>query len=263
MSIKTNKTNTKRLTHKASERIGPALPPETSNESELYQRVDAVLDDWRTWAKEAAYSGLLTLLQFLAVVVWVLEARKGDELSEKEKRLSVAHWGLAIDRGMEQKILVPLHGVSLLPVPEAHQSKWVLSIGQLTDLMERLPWAFDLKWALGEFGSAIGRESEEIATWQEAAALHKKEKGENPKGGHKSKWTHAKLKPISDAIARGVNISVIATAAGIAHQTLGGVLRTYEADPHKYGKPVHSQIQVSASKDKSISLDDWPPRKSA
>lgn len=263
MNDKTNKTNTKRLTHKASERIGPALLPETNNATELYQRVDAVFDDWRTWAKEAAYSKLLTPLQFLAVVVWVLEARKGDELSEDEKRLSVAHWGLAIDRGMEQKILVPLHGVSLLPVPEAHQSKWVLSIGQLTDLMERLPWAFDLKWALGEFGSAIGREAEDIATWQEAAALHKKERGETPKGGKKPKWTHAKLKPISNAIASGVNITVIATAAGISRQSLDGVLKAYEADPNKYGKPDHSQIQVSTSKDKSFSLGDWPPRKSA
>lgn len=222
-------------------------------DQEMYQRVVAVLDDWRAWAKDAAYSRLLTPLQFLAVVVWVLQARKGDELTEEETRLAVAHWGLVLDRGIEDKTLRPLHGVTLLPVPEASASDWVLSAGQLIGHMERLPWAFDLHWALDEFLKCSGAQAVELSTWEEAADLHRSESAD----GKKAKWTHTKLKPISAAVLNGVRLADIAKKAGISRAALDEALKKYRVDPERYGKPTTTHIQTTPTMGGLLLADAW------
>ncbi len=258
------KTTTTRGASKASERP-PTAPMDQGKDREqtgyeFHHRVEAVLENWRSWAKGVAFSGLMTPLQFFAVVVWVLESHKGDELPEDQLKTALSHWKLVIDRGIEQKILIPLHGVSLLPVPEAKQSKWVLSVGQLIDLMEHLPWAFDLRWALENFSKEEDENAEEFKTWQEAADMHKRQS----EGGKKPEWTHAKLKPICAAIEQKVKLSLIAGRAGITRQTLAGVVENYKANPEKYGKPNREQIQAATPTRSGAALfESWPPKKSA
>jgi hypothetical protein len=260
----TIKTTTTRRASKASERP-PTAPMAQGQDREqtgddLHHRVEAVLENWRSWAKGVAFSGLMTPLQFFAVVLWVLESHKGDELPEDQLKTALSHWGRVIDRGIEQKILRPLHGVSLLPVPEANQSDWVLSVGQLTDLMEHLPWAFDLRWALENFSKGADENAEEIKTWQEAAELHKSQS----EGGKKPEWTTAKLKPICEAVESGVKPSLIANKAGITRQALDGALKKHKANPKGHDKPNRGQIQAATSTRSGAALHEyWPPTKSA
>lgn len=260
----TIKTTTTRQASKASERP-PMAPMDQCKDSkktgdEFHHRVEAVLENWRSWAKGVAFSGLMTPLQFFAVVLWVLESHKGDELPEDQLKTALSHWKRFIDRGIKEEILIPLHGVSLLPVPEANESKWVLSVGQLIDLMEHLPWAFDLRWALESFSKGADENAEEVKTWQEAAELHKSQS----EGGKKPEWTHAKLKPIFTAIEHGVKPSVIANTAGITRQALEGVLKKHKANPNGYDKPSREQIQAATSTRSGAALYEyWPPTKSA
>ena len=258
------KTSTTRQASKASERP-PTAPMDHGKDhkptdDEHHHRVKAVLENWRSWAKGVAFSGLMTPMQFFAVVLWVLESHKGDELPEDQLKTALSHWKLVIDRGIEQKILIPLHGVSLLPVPDTNQSEWVLSLGQLTDLMEHLPWAFDLRWAIENFTKGADEQAKEIKTWQEAADLHKSQSED----GKKPRWTHEKLKPISAVVRQGEKLTVIAKRAGISRQSLEDVLRNYEANPEKYGKPNLEQVQAAPVRSGSTLLQGvWNSKKSA
>ncbi|PUE06154.1 hypothetical protein [Limnohabitans sp. WS1] len=260
----TIKTTTTRQASKASERP-PTAPMDQCKDSkktgdEFHHRVEAVLENWRSWAKGVAFSGLMTPLQFFAVVLWVLESHKGDELPEDQLKTALSHWKRVIDRGINEAILIPLHGVSLLPVPEANQSEWVLSVGQLTDLMEHLPWAFDLRWALENFSKGADENAEEIKTWQEAAELHKSQS----EGGKKPEWTHAKLKPICEAVESGVKPTLIAKKAGITRQALEGALKKYKANPNGHDKPDLGQIQAATSARGGAALQDhWTNVKAA
>jgi hypothetical protein len=258
------KTTTTRLASKASEHP-PTAPMDQGKDreqtgDEFHHRVEAVLENWRSWAKGVAFSGLMTPLQFFAVVLWVLESHKGDELPEDQLKTALSHWKRVIDRGIKEEILIPLHGVSLLPVPEANESKWVLSVGQLIDLMEHLPWAFDLRWALESFSKEADENAEEIQTWQEAAELHKSQS----EGGKKPEWTQAKLKPICEAVESGVKPGLIANKAGITRQALEGALKKQKTNPNGHDKPNRGQIQAATSTRSGAALHDhWKPTKAA
>jgi hypothetical protein len=228
---------------------------EKIDEAEIDAAVKAVndrLENWTLWAKSAAYTRVLRPSEFLAVVVWVLELRKGSDLSESEMRDAVSHWKYVIFRGFEEKILVRLHGASLLPVPDAGGSDWVLSVSQLNDLMGRLPWAFDVAWALDEFRQSADALSDQLRTWKDAADLHKRES----EGGKKPGWTHAKLSLIAAAINEGVKVDAIAKRAGITRQTLDEAIDRYKKNPQKYGATEIKEIRPPASAAGGFPLQD-------
>ncbi len=211
---------------------------------EVVKIVNARLEDWQSWAKGAAYAHVLKPSEFLALVVWALESRKGDALTDVEMHKAIGDWVHVINKGLEMKRLRPLHGISLLPVHDAMESEWVVAVSDLNNLMGMVPWSFDVEWALAEFRKGANDSEEKISTWEAAADFHKKQRGKDGKG--KPSWIHAKLAPIAAAIASGVKVDAIAKRAGIARQTLRGVLDGYKENPQKYGAPVVAAIKPAA-----------------
>lgn len=50
------------------------------------------LCDYKDWSKAASDSGLVTPIQFLAIVLWALESLKGSAFTEKEQAVVLAAW---------------------------------------------------------------------------------------------------------------------------------------------------------------------------
>lgn len=149
----------------------------TTGESKAATVADAVrsvLDDWLSWA-ERHHQAVLTPLQFLALILWVV--RTDSSTSEQEAQI-IDSWDAYARQACLAGIIVPLHPVTLVPVKFGDVADWVLTVDHAQDFLDRMPVRFDCKMIVEHFRSEAhkhrGSDAPDFDTWAEVVA-HRRE----------------------------------------------------------------------------------------
>lgn len=193
-----------------------AIKPKATKPTEGITRL--VLDalaDWARWAPDTV-RGLLTPVQFLAVVLWMLQTEKttpGDDF------LIVEGWARALLKAVRLGLVTAVHPITLLPIDATSDtSEWVLSVNHANAFLESMPIGFDCCVALEHFrGEALrlAVRSEEGMTFEKAALERETQKGKP--------WTDAQKAAVLGKINE-IGYPQTAQKLGMAVQTLRNVV---------------------------------------
>lgn len=182
----------------------------------LVEMVRASLDSWESWVEKTAY-GVISPVQFLALVLWVLQ--KESTTPEQEEMIVMA-WGEELQKAMRAQIVIPLHPVTYLAYkPEKGDVSWLLSIAHATSFLEHEPVGFDCAKVLEHFRTEAAKQSPgdaETLTYVQAKEQRLKRKGQ--------KWTAAEIAAVKAELdgrkGEAGLWGVVAGELGIKEQTL-------------------------------------------
>lgn len=136
--------------------------------------VVSALDDYQSWATEASATGRITPVQFLAVVLWALEALRDREFTEYELAVVLsAWWGKLVDatarRGATlggraaSRYVVPLDALTFLELDQLKVSTldgWCLNTNNVDSWLEALGYA---AWCAAFFSSSNQTDTVDVA----------------------------------------------------------------------------------------------------
>ncbi len=168
-------------------------PPAVDPKPSLVELVQKALDDYADWVGDTE-RGVMTPVQFLAVVLWVLSNEKTSAADEK---LIVDGWGAALLEAARLQVVVALHPITFLSLHgDQDPRKWVLSVNHADYFLDQMPVGFCCSKVLTHWREQAAEQSDGVIgelTYDQAKARRKK-------AGKGSAWTG----PQRDAVAREI-----------------------------------------------------------
>lgn len=187
----------------------------------LIELVRIELDNWSNWVNDTK-RGVMTPVQFLAVVLWILS---DESTTDEDEVLIVEGWGKALLDAVARQIVVALHPVTLLPISNAGKpDNWRLSIMHADQFLESMPIGFDCRnilasWCDEAAGQGAG----------DATALTYDQAKKQRKDGRNSAWTRPQIEAVNVEIKRRNREkglwATVARELGIKEQTLRSNLK--------------------------------------
>lgn len=160
----------------------------------LIELVRIELDNWSNWVNDTK-RGVMTPVQFLAVVLWILS---DESTTDEDEVLIVEGWGKALLDAVARRIVVALHPVTLLPISNAGKpDNWRLSIMHADQFLESMPIGFECRKALACWcDEAAGQGA------GDATALTYDQAKKQRIDGKNSTWTRPQLEAVNVEIKR-------------------------------------------------------------
>ncbi|MFC7408895.1 hypothetical protein [Hydrogenophaga atypica] len=179
-------------------------PDAVPEDDQLWRQVVGCLDKWVEWAAPASQGCVLTPVQFLAVVLWVIGP---EEPSDATAKLIVNRWARALSVAHSRGEVITLHPVCLLPLGrEESPADCVLSMGHLQEFLDSMPIGFNLRKTLESWRDELAQPSGEKRTLEQVAKDRKAVKG--------TRWKQADKQVVADAVNE-TSISAVAKVLGL------------------------------------------------